>query len=53
MKYFIFKSPRKPGDTPLEVLSYEPSQFIIEMKAKKYQSIIIIFEEDLKKEDEK
>ena len=51
MKYFIFKSPRKKGDTPLEVLNYEPQEFIIEAKAMKYGSVEVVSEEKLANEN--
>jgi hypothetical protein len=51
MRYFIFKSPRKPGDQPLETLAYEPGEFTISNKAVKYGPIVVISEEAIKNED--
>lgn len=50
MNYSIFKTPRKKGDRPLETMSYEPNDFIIEQKAMKYGPIVILTEEELRKE---
>lgn len=47
MKHYIYKSPYKPGDTPIEIMKWEPNDFIVGLKAKKYGSIEIISEEDV------
>ena len=52
MKYFIFKAPYKKGDSALEEMGFEPSEFLIGMKAQKYGSVVIMSEEDVKKEEE-
>lgn len=47
MRFFIFKSPKKQGDRPIETLDYEPNELIISQRAAKYGPIIIISEESL------
>lgn len=49
MRWFIFKSPKLAGDQPLEVFHYEPPQYIIQLRAVKYGSIVVISEEELNK----
>ena len=50
MKWLIFKTPIKPGDQPVETLTFEPTEFLIQQKALKYQSIQILSEEDWEKQ---
>lgn len=47
MNYYIFKSPRKKGDRPLETLHYEPNDFIIMQKAVKHGPVVVVSEESL------
>lgn len=51
MKYFVFKTPRKKTDRPLEEISYLLNDFLIELKALKYGPIEILNEDQLKKEN--
>lgn len=50
MNWYIYRSPKKAGDAPLEVLPYEPNDFIAGIKAQKYGSIVFISEEQLNAE---
>lgn len=52
MKYYIFRQPRKEGDEPIETLNYM-SDIIIQQRALKYGNIVVVSEEDLKKEEQK
>ena len=53
MKYYIFKSPRKPNDIALEVLDYKPSELVIGLRAKKFGPIEVVSEEEFLREEAK
>lgn len=50
MKYYLFKLPRKLGDKEIEILKFEPTEFMLEQKAMKHGPILVITEEELLKE---
>ena len=50
MKWFVFKTPRKHGDRPVEVKEYEPMVTQIELYAQRYGPIVVVSEEQLDKE---
>jgi len=52
MKYYFFKAPRKPGDQPIEEVTYEPNEFIIGQKAMKYGAVIVLDEKAWKEEQQ-
>lgn len=52
MKYYIFKTPKLPSDKPLEVLNSEPLDYLIQQKALKYGSIVVISEEELERSND-
>lgn len=47
MKFYIFKSPWKWNDIPLETYSTEPLEYIIAEKAVKYGQIAVVSEKQL------
>lgn len=52
MNFYIFKSPHKKGVKPLEVLTYEPPDYIVRLRALKYGSIEIMNDDKLKEWEE-
>lgn len=50
MKYLVFKSPRKPTDRAVKELAYEPNEIIVQSLAMRYGNIVVLSEEDLKKQ---
>lgn len=56
MNWYIFRAPYTPGAVPLEQLTFEPPQYLIELRAMKYGSIEIMNEErwaEVQKEHER
>jgi hypothetical protein len=50
MKYYLFKTPRKPGDKAIEESSYEYGDFMLGQKALKFGPIVMLSEHDLEVE---
>jgi len=50
MKYFVYKTPIKKGDHPIKTLNYEPTGFMIQQFAVKYDGVTVLSERDVERE---
>ena len=42
MKYYVFKTPRQDADGPVDEMSYEPTDFMIQQLAARFGPVIIV-----------
>lgn len=49
MRWFVFKSPYKPTDEPLEIFPHEPTVFQIESLARHHGQVEAVSQEDFEK----